>query len=330
MNKKIIAFLLTIVTILSAVSIMGSAAKLMAGDVSGDGKVTASDARKVLRVAAGLDVMDAEKMIVADITGDGKITASDARKILRAAAGLETLPEIETTTEAETTTEPESTTEVETTTEPETTTEAEITTEGVVVTELPEPIQAFFDGEFYLECDMSGDESESSIKLARKGKKMEASMTMDGFEMSIFADGDKVYLKFPYGGKTYYLNMKDLADNMGVELDIDVEELVGQLTFGTLEDYNAPVLTTEEYKDDEYETYTFVDDEGYALAFYLTSRGKVAYIVSRDKDGQIASEIEVTELTKKIPSKFLTIKNCKEGNITTLMLAMSAFGGSGK
>jgi hypothetical protein len=29
--------------------------------------------------------------MAADVNGDGKITASDARKILRAAAGLETL-----------------------------------------------------------------------------------------------------------------------------------------------------------------------------------------------------------------------------------------------
>ena len=89
MNKKIIAFLLTIVTILSAVSIMGSAAKLMAGDVSGDGKVTAADARLVLRRAALLVTFSVDQDWLADVDDDGAVTAKDARIILRVAAGLE-------------------------------------------------------------------------------------------------------------------------------------------------------------------------------------------------------------------------------------------------
>lgn len=61
------------------------------GDVNGDGKITASDARIALRVSAGLHTPTDEQRMAADVNGDGKITASDARKILRAAAGLETL-----------------------------------------------------------------------------------------------------------------------------------------------------------------------------------------------------------------------------------------------
>ena len=59
------------------------------GDVDGDGKVTASDARLALRAAVGLETFDAETTDVADADRDGKITASDARLILRAAVGLE-------------------------------------------------------------------------------------------------------------------------------------------------------------------------------------------------------------------------------------------------
>lgn len=58
------------------------------GDVDGDGKVTAADARLALRAAAGLAKLDTNAKIAADVNYDGKVTAADAREILRRAAGL--------------------------------------------------------------------------------------------------------------------------------------------------------------------------------------------------------------------------------------------------
>lgn len=59
------------------------------GDVNGDGEITASDARLVLRFSAELDVPTEEQAKISDVNGDGTITASDARKILRISAELE-------------------------------------------------------------------------------------------------------------------------------------------------------------------------------------------------------------------------------------------------
>lgn len=63
------------------------------GDVIGDTKVTASDARYVLRFSAGLETIEKKnaKMFYfsADMNFDGKVNSSDARLILRTAAGLE-------------------------------------------------------------------------------------------------------------------------------------------------------------------------------------------------------------------------------------------------
>lgn len=53
---------------------------IIKGDADGDGKVTAADARLILRASVGLDDVDLER---GDIDGDGKITASDAREALR-------------------------------------------------------------------------------------------------------------------------------------------------------------------------------------------------------------------------------------------------------
>ena len=59
------------------------------GDVDGDGKVTAADARLVLRRAALLVTFTVEQDWLADVDDDGDVTAKDARIILRVAAGLE-------------------------------------------------------------------------------------------------------------------------------------------------------------------------------------------------------------------------------------------------
>lgn len=61
------------------------------GDVDGDGKVSASDARLILRAAAQLVTLTMEQEALADVDNDGAVTALDARIVLRVAAELETL-----------------------------------------------------------------------------------------------------------------------------------------------------------------------------------------------------------------------------------------------
>lgn len=62
------------------------------GDADDTGKITSSDARKVLRISAELDEMREQDMPYCDINRDDIITSSDAREILRASAELTTLP----------------------------------------------------------------------------------------------------------------------------------------------------------------------------------------------------------------------------------------------
>ncbi len=63
-----------------------SAGDAVPGDVDGDGKVTAADARDILRASVGLEEVPSE---AGDIDGDGKVTATDAREALRISVGLE-------------------------------------------------------------------------------------------------------------------------------------------------------------------------------------------------------------------------------------------------
>ncbi len=62
---------------------------LIMGDLDGNGKVTAEDARIALRIAARLQNATKYQMQVGDLNKDGKITAGEARLILRFAAKLD-------------------------------------------------------------------------------------------------------------------------------------------------------------------------------------------------------------------------------------------------
>jgi hypothetical protein len=59
------------------------------GDVNGNGKLDADDARMAQRAAAKLETLTEEQLKAADINGDSKLTAADPREILRKSAGLE-------------------------------------------------------------------------------------------------------------------------------------------------------------------------------------------------------------------------------------------------
>lgn len=58
------------------------------GDVNGDGKVSAIDARWALQCAAKTRELDEHYFKLADVNNDGKVTAIDARKILQMAANM--------------------------------------------------------------------------------------------------------------------------------------------------------------------------------------------------------------------------------------------------
>lgn len=63
--------------------------EVLVGDVNGDGRINARDARALLRIIAGLDNAGEVDEAVCDVNGDGRVNARDARALLRQIAGLE-------------------------------------------------------------------------------------------------------------------------------------------------------------------------------------------------------------------------------------------------
>ena len=64
------------------------AADALIGDVNGDGRINARDARALLRYIAGMVNASEIDLAAADFNGDGRINARDARAILRHIAGM--------------------------------------------------------------------------------------------------------------------------------------------------------------------------------------------------------------------------------------------------
>lgn len=62
------------------------------GDLNGDGKVNAIDARWVLQIASGARTADESQAVQGDVNSDGKINAIDARWILQMASGAREIP----------------------------------------------------------------------------------------------------------------------------------------------------------------------------------------------------------------------------------------------
>lgn len=89
--KKIIIVLCLVLLLAIPVSAEPDVAAPFTGDVNGDGKITATDARLTLRMATKLDKYTEADVLVADANGDGKISATDARLVLRVGARLSKL-----------------------------------------------------------------------------------------------------------------------------------------------------------------------------------------------------------------------------------------------
>ena len=100
--KKLFTALFSLILALTLA--FGAFSALM-GDVDLNGKITASDARAVLRYSAKLTTLTRDQLAVSDINSDSRVTAADARIILRISAKLENIndyikePETKTDTE---------------------------------------------------------------------------------------------------------------------------------------------------------------------------------------------------------------------------------------
>lgn len=304
MKKILIA--ISILCMLTCFNLTSFAAYV--GDVDGNGKITASDARIILRVSAKLDKLDDSKTKFADVNGDKKITASDARTVLRMSAKLEALKELttkETTTKAPTTKAPttKAPTTKPTTTKPtvtETTTKEPVTEapKSPKVTADREKVEIYRGtsevinvevaniDEYVLDVELRGDDAElsSDIKyeVQENGKKAKITLTVN----EVFI-GDKTM--------TLYVRVKKPGAKLAttyVSIPVNVCYELAEITDGISVKY----LSDREFVYDE-------DTDEYILRFgltssaskYLSTYGRLSMrIVNNDNDVVYSTTYDLT------------------------------------
>ena len=81
--------LISVLLVLSVFACITPVSAGVKGDMNGDGKLLISDARVVLKIAAGQKTPTTSQKTSADMDGDGKITVKDAQAVLKLCADLE-------------------------------------------------------------------------------------------------------------------------------------------------------------------------------------------------------------------------------------------------
>ncbi len=336
--KKFIA-LLAASAMLFAFAWGTSAETLKTGDIDGNGKITAGDARLVLRAAAQLEKLSDEQLALAEVTGDGKITAADARVILRAAAQLESFTEApETTTEPATegteepasqTTEPisEITTEdlSETMTEPDSETaaeEAETATENnsdaketeriITAKDFPEQLKILNGDRCTFYAYSHTIDPNQLVTIACSGTIYKATMTMDiaGEYTAISLltkEEDTIFGK----NTTNYIICED-TKRYAILTDYDIWSLGLNP-----EDFNLSILSeedpekisavvgTEKIMDTTYTTYRIDSEMGYCV-FYLLD-DEIKYIDSFDTNGYLIEAWDIVSVSDSVDDSVFSL-----------------------
>jgi len=331
--------------VFASVSMVSAAPQL--GDVNLDGKVTANDARMVLRFSAKLDRMDDSLAPVADANGDGKVTASDARLILRYSARLESkmggeekYAEIIKESGSETTklnpgdlstkpvtrpgtTKPdatEPTTTPEPTTEPETTTEPEETTKDPLA-DIPADIKAFASAKFAFSGTSYSAEGAQPISMATNGENLRVVMNMDmdgkTLKIGIMKRNEEIKVGFITKNTTKFYMFSDENKTY-----CDAKTITDQMNLDELGASFKPIdLTGQEFVIEENVAFNgkgttcySLSDDSSTMKFYVDG-DKLVGMATLDSVGNIQQELVFTSFTGDVPDSTWSFDGYKSVNL---------------
>lgn len=266
--KTVLALILSAVTALSAVlaafAYDGDGRSYMMGDINLDGKVTATDARKALRMSAKLDPVGDLPLTAYDADGSGKLTAADARIILRYAARLQNFDY------------------------------------GFDKDGKPNAISAFKSASYYIDAEMSVDgENGMNAKIAVDGSDLYMDIgQIEGTKITgMLITGGEAYAigTLSSGTKTALFIPKDAMDSLGSNEELF--ELTKMLTDYFKNDFND-VTTVELAGSGTGYRYAYYDETGYT-GYTVASNGGLISIES-GAFTYVGNEPVVTKITSSI------------------------------
>ncbi|MCD7828751.1 MAG: leucine-rich repeat protein, partial [Clostridiales bacterium] len=313
---------------------------IILGDVNGDNRVSAADARLALRIAAMLYSGTDKELAAADLDGNGKITASEARTILRVAASLEDSLGTIVFSESSTTvlTTEELATAAHATAEPATATPA--TEEPATVenpegtaaySDFPDEMKAFIEGKYGFSGTIDADGSSESVIVKTDGTNIKLSITVDmdsygEYIISVIAlsstgsneETADTYVVCENTGKIMSLStFRDAVKaSGGGDIDLTVSAETYAIEIDEIKDSLYAYVTTETGDSGvKYTVYSIGASDG-AVKFYFDG-DIIASIVTYNADGSIDSAFVFDEFYTDIPDSEFDIS--VYDNITDLM-----------
>lgn len=314
--KRFTSLLLSILMLLSASAAVFAAAEtegaLLRGDANGDGAVTATDARAILRVAADLDSADAMVFAVIDVDESGNITAKDARLTLRVAAALDVFEKGATISPDQTTSGNQSgSTQAPTTAVP--------TTENKLPTTTPDnphpektDLDIIYSGTYEMVLTHAIDDAPVKLLLAKDGGNL--CLQLLGMEpsekISVLLVNDVLYAAIrikPDSEKPLLISEADMRTLMKDEVE-ELDEMKQMLDlFANLipKELGTPAKATED--GEKCLVYTY-EASGAQMLLYMTESGKLRKIVTVDANAN-EDEIIIESVSETLSEAYFDLKN---------------------
>ena len=267
MNKLLCFILSFCLLAASLVTLTVSAGAAQIGDVNGDSKVTAADARLALRAAVGLEsyAKGSEKFQAADMNQDGAITAADARLILRMAVGL-----------------------------------------GVPAAASSAQYDILRSGTFYLEGSMSDGGAFMPLKLAVSPSLIYLESTVDGVTLGYLVSGNNTYVLNPAKKKYCKISKLDPAMLVMGDADLMTEEelrgYIDELGISSLKDLSkANDVQDAMLNSSPCTAYTFNNANGTKTRVFISGSRLLGFDLINTA-GQLDSRILVDSITGTVPT----------------------------
>lgn len=352
-KSKIIALAsavsLTAAAVFAATSMAFAAPAL--GDVDTDGKITAKDARMILRHAAKLEMLDDSLLPAADANGDGNVNIADARLVLRYASKLinemggekkydeitkgsdttsttkkidfTTRPTTKPTTKpTEKTTAPTTAPTTEPTTEPTT---AEPTTKPGYDDNIPAAIHSFTDGKFDFVGTIVAGGGKQHVRFSNDGERMRISMKADGMDLDLLKLIGKKTLLNKDGSEYYIVSDSKKAycklDKAAMSL-LGMKESDLSFTFATI-DISKSEYTVEvtSFNGKENVTcYVFASDKA-KLNFYMDGDTLIG-MENCDSAGNIQQMIIFDSFTGDVPASRWSLDGYSKKSLMELAVTL--------
>ncbi len=273
--KKIVSILLCAIITLSCFAVYGSAASVMYGDIDGDKKVSAADARLVLRYSVKLEnsFTQAQKT-AADVNLDNKIDASDARSILRGSVNLDWAGDF-----------------------------------GKTGSDI------LNGGSYYMEVTVTGSDTPFKVVNTENVSYMEIKVDFAAafdkpdakpVDMGILSLNDTSYMVSP-ADNCYLIMDENLTGGSG---SLDMSELLSmfdQMGGGAAVDAKPIDVKPVTIDGTTYTARTFENKDDNGTTVHYLSGTKLCFIRSFDEDGTMTMEMIISEITTRIPENVSSI-----------------------